>query len=326
MTAVDPRLLLEVLPQSRWIGAQLARAKTALEQGTPPDSVARSLYEEGRLTLTKAKETVASLATAPLESLLTVRTKTGSAENPITKLFPAAITERQFVEALDVLCAKRRSVQYRDDRKDGHTLVDFTLTEGDDEIPVNVKNAGTRFENAATLVGLSPDDCIPIPAYKAHDAVEKVPNLLYAVCVNYGLLAKIRDELLSLLTPAEGHVWDVLNAYGGTLIRDAEDHFIYGMVSRYWDRFSTHMQLPDFRVVSARKAIRVLQTIPRRTPGIGLRAWGTGASAEVNVHLSVKEETKSWSTIDERIVNRGLADIVQAVNRKRTEIVFDPEI
>lgn len=86
------------------------------------------------------------------------------------------------------------------------------------------------------------------------------------------------------------------------------------------------MQLPDFRVVSARKAIRVLQTIPRRTPGIGLRAWGTGASAEVNVHLSIKDETKSWTMIDQRVVNGGLADIVRAVNRKRTEVVFDPEI
>ncbi len=234
-TVVDHRMLIEVLPQSRWIGAQLARAKIALEQGQSPESVARLLYADGSLTLTKAKEIVASLAAVPLESLLTVRTKMGSAENPITKLFPAAITERQFVEALDALSAKRPSVRYRDDRKDGHTLVDFTLTEGDDEIPVNVKNAGTRFENAATLVGLSPDDCIPIPAYKAHDAVEKVPNLLYAVCVNYGLLAKIRDELLSLLSPTEGHVWNVLNAYGGTLIRDAEDQFIYGMVSKYWD-------------------------------------------------------------------------------------------
>lgn len=326
MTAVDPKLLLEVLPKSRWIGAQFARAAIAVAEGASAESVARALYREGSLTLTKAKETVASLANDPLESLLTARTKTGSAENPITKLFPAAITERQFVEALDVLRAARPSVQYRDDREAGHTLVDFTLTEGDDEVPVNVKNAGTRFENAATLVGLSPDDCIPIPAYKAHDAVEKVPNLLYAVCVNYGLLAKIRDELLSLLTPAERHVWKILNAYGGTLIRDAEDQFIYGMVSKYWDRFSTHVPLPDFRIVSARKAIRVLQTIPRRTPGIGLRAWGTGASAEVNVHLSVKDETKSWSTIHERIVNGGLADIVQAVNRKRTEVVFDPEI
>ena len=81
-----------------------------------------------------------------------------------------------------------------------------------------------------------------------------------------------------------------------------------------------------FRVISARKAIRILQKLPKRTPGIGLRAWGTGASAEVNVHISIEQETKSWMEIHERVSSRGLSDIIEAINRKRTEVVYDPEI
>jgi len=106
---------------------------------------------------------------------------TGSAENPITKMFPAAVTERQFLDQLVGLREARAGVDYRDERFTGHTLVDFTILEGEFELPINVKNAGTRFENAASLVGIDPDDCIPIPAHKAYDAIEKEPNLLYAI-------------------------------------------------------------------------------------------------------------------------------------------------
>ena len=67
--------------------------------------------------------------------------------------------------------ATRKALTYSDDRQAGHSLTDFTLREGDLELPVNVKNAGTRFEKAAELVGLDPNDCIPIPAYKAHGAM-----------------------------------------------------------------------------------------------------------------------------------------------------------
>ena len=69
-----------------------------------------------------------------------------------------------------------------------------------------------------------------------------------------------------------------------------------------------------------------MQAQPKRTPGIGLRAWGTGASAEVNVHICVSQETKCWCEIANRIGSNGLRDIVGAINRKRTEVVYDPEI
>ena len=254
------------------------------------------------------------------------RTKTGSAENPITKLFPAAITEQRFLEQVDFLRAKRGSVNYEDDRESGHTLVDFTLTEDDLRLPVNVKNAGTRFESAQKLVGLAPNDCIPIPVYKAYDAIEKEPNLLYAVAVDYGLMDSINTHLLPLFDENETIVWRVLNDFSGTRIRDAEDKFVYGITTRHWDSIRNHFANPEFRLISARKSIRILQKQPRRTPGIGLRAWGTGASAEVNVHISIAEETKPWKEIFDRIVSNSLGDTIEAINKKKTEVVYDPEI
>lgn len=54
--------------------------------------------------------------------------------------------------------------------------MDFTLEEAAASLPMNTKNAGARFREAKKLVGLDPDDCIPIPAYKAHGALEAARN------------------------------------------------------------------------------------------------------------------------------------------------------
>jgi hypothetical protein len=316
----------DILGESRWVGAQIAKAQVALRGGADKEATARKLYESSSLTLKRSREIVENLRDQDFENFLEPRKRTGSAENPITKMFPAAVTERQFLDQLDGLQDARPGVTYRDERFTGHTLVDFTIVEDGMELPINVKNAGTRFENAARLVGLEPDDCIPVPAYKAYDAIEKEPNLIYAICIDYSLISKIERGLLTLFSPEEASVWKILSKYAGPLIRDAEDRFVYSMVNRHWETFSQHVAIPVFRVISARKAIRILQTLPKRTPGIGLRAWGTGASAEVNVHISVSKETKRWDEIHSRIEENGITDIIEAVNRRRTELVFDPEV
>ena len=315
-----------ILGDSRWVGAQIAKAQVALRSGADKEAIARRLYEGSPLTLKRSKEIVEDLRDAEYESYLEPRKNTGSAANPITKMFPAAVTERQFLDQLDCLREARAGVDYRDERFTGHTLVDFTILEGELELPINVKNAGTRFENSASLVGIDPDDCIPIPAYKAYDAIEKEPNLLYAICIDYALISKIERGLLTRFSKEEALVWKILSKYSGPLIRDAEDKFVYSMVNRHWEEFSGHVAIPVFRIISARKAIRILQKEPKRTPGIGLRAWGTGASAEVNVHIAVSEETKEWDEVHSRIEDSGLSDIIEAVNRRKQEWVYDPEI
>lgn len=318
--------LILVLKGSRWIGVNLAQAFVDSYNGAADDDVARDIYNSGCLTLAKAREIVPSLKDSGFLQHIPLRKKLGSAENPITKLFPAAITEQRFLIDIDTLRNKRKTVDYEDDRFAGHTLVDFTLKEGELELPVNVKNAGTKFENAMQLVGIDPDDCVPIPVYKAYDALEKEPNLLYSISVDYSLINTINTFLLPLFDEEENSTWGILNSHSGSRIRDAEDKFVYGMVLKYWEQLQPNVNNNSFRLISARKAIRILQKHPKRTPGIGLRAWGTGASAEVNVHISLAEETKPWSEIFDRICDGGLENIVEAINRKRTEVVYDPEI
>jgi precorrin-3B methylase len=55
-------------------------------------------------------------------------------------------------------------------------------------------------------------------------------------------------------------------------------------------------------------------------------AWGTGASAEVNVHVSISEDTTPWNVVSNRIKLNGIVDIVSAVNRKQMREIYIPEI
>lgn len=320
--------LINVIGESRWEAVALAYGYLAALRGEGDEQAARLIRERGpqALTLTRSRELLRSAHEKGFLNTLPRRKRTGSAENPITKLFPATITEERFLESLDELHECRPGISFEDAREVRHSLVDFTLRESGLELPINIKNAGTRFEQAERLVGIAPDDCIPIPAYKAHAAIEVVPSLLYVVSVDYELVKKLEVLIPQFLTDEEMFVWRILNEREGSYLKNAEDTFIFSTVRKYWDKFRPQVSNNPFHVISARKSVRILQTKPQRTPGIGLRAWGTGASAEVNVHISIKEDTTPWEEVRDRICAKGIQDIISAVNRRRVEEVYDPEI
>ena len=320
------RALLSVIGESRWSAVALARGICSRIEGASEEDAARLIYERGPQTLRASREQLRQADQEGFTAQLATRRRTGSAENPITKLFPAAITEERFLELIEALQQDRATLEYTDERHGGHTLSDFTVRENDLELPLNVKSATTRFEKARQLVGLEPDDCVPVPAYKAHGALESLPNLIYAFAVDYTLLGKLDGALSNSFTADEMIVWNLLQRFAGALVTDAEDKFVYSMVKKYWNAFDDLGGPGEFHVISARKSIRILHTKPERTPGIGLKAWGTGASAEVNVHISLRSEVTPWSTVRQRIVRNGVSDVVMAVNRKRFEHVYDPEI
>jgi hypothetical protein len=322
----DAIAVLNVLGEVPWEATAIARGYVSMvKNGKTLEEAAKEAHDRGLPTFKKSKEVLERAASQGFNSVLTPRRRLGSAENPITKLFPAAITEQRFLELLDQLDEQRESLDYEDDREAGHTLTDFTITEDELRLPINIKNAGTRFERAADLVGLEPDNCIPIPAYKAHAAINTVPNLLYVVAQDYGLIGKLNEMLPKLFTEEETRVWRLLNECNGSRLRRAEDAFVGSIVRRHWGKLRS-LSVAEFHAISARKAIRLLHTKPKRTPGIGMRAWGTTARGEVNVHVSIREDMTDWGPIQARIREQGVSDIVDAVNRKKREWVYDPEI
>lgn len=283
--------LTRVIGESRWDAVALAHAVLTLDGGATPDVAARVARDRGVQTLKLSQELLARYRAHGFLELLTPRRRLGSAENPVTKLFPATVTEERFLELAEHLCGRRTGLSCEDDRETRHALVDFTIRNGEAALPINVKTASTAFEKAKDLVGLDPADCIPIPVYKASAALETLPNLLYAVSVDFTLIAELDRLLPSLFTADERIVWDLLNRYEGARLRTAEDAFVFATVRKHWERIRDTVRRNPFHVISARKAIRVLQTKPKRTPGIGLRAWGTGANAEVNVHVFPSSRT-----------------------------------
>lgn len=322
----EAQALVDVIGDSRWDAVAFARGYLAMASGASPGEAARIAYDAGGGALGRNRELFAKARTEGLFGLLQERERKGSAENAIPKLFPATITEERFIEELDRLRERRSGVEFSDEREAGHGLTDFTLVEDGESLPINIKNAGTRFERAQDLVGLAPDDCVPIPAYKAHAAVEAHPSLLYVVSVDYGLISRLTATLPGLLSLQERQVWGLLQRLSGARLRSAEDAFVFRTVRKYWASLKPLAATTPFQVISARKSLRILQTNPKRTPGVGLRAWGTGASAEVNVHVSVANEMTPWETVAARIEAKGIHDVIGAVNRRRTEEVYDPEI
>ncbi len=136
--------LITVLPGSTWVAVGLAHGFRVLQRGGGLDDAAQAAFDAAAGTRRWYRGELAKGApTGSFVSLIPSRDRTGAAENPVTKLFPAEITEQLFKDQLDDLRLRRPTLHYEKTSSATHTLVDFLITEGDDVLPVNVKNAGT---------------------------------------------------------------------------------------------------------------------------------------------------------------------------------------
>lgn len=318
--------LVAVIGDSRWDAVGYARAYLSATRGANSTDVARVLSDSTSLSMRASTAAAVTLAVDGFFVRLVPRTNTGSAANPITKMFPAAITESRFEELLQKLKVDSKgALIYDDQRHVRHGLADFIVSTNGAELPINVKNAGTKFENAMRLVGLQPNDCVPIPAYKAHAAVERYPSLIYAVAADYDLLGRIKATIPAVFDEQEKIVWELLNKHSGAQLKTAEDAFVYGMVSKYETIRALGGTAP-FVTISARKSLRILHTQPRRTPGVGMKAWGTGAQGETNIHVSIAGDMTPWDEIAKALLRDGPSAITSRINKTKTEEVFDPEV
>src|SRR5467141_2409472 len=86
------RALVAVLGDSRWDAVALARGYLAAVEGADDMTAARVAYEQGLATLRGSRELIARARNEGFVAVLPPRKKLGSAENPVTKLFPGTIT------------------------------------------------------------------------------------------------------------------------------------------------------------------------------------------------------------------------------------------
>jgi hypothetical protein len=97
--------LLTVLGNVNWLAVRLARGFLALHQGSSVVEAVTEAYRGGNTTRRELTQLLVQASKTGFVSVLPKRTRTGSAENPITKLFPAVITEKRFQILLDKLVA-----------------------------------------------------------------------------------------------------------------------------------------------------------------------------------------------------------------------------
>jgi hypothetical protein len=195
------------------------------------------------------------------------------------------------------------------------------------ELPINVKVASTLFRNAKTVVGLEPEDCVPISAYKAIGASERVPDLVYVDLVDFELRGKV-DAFMDGLDGPLGIGWHLLSWYGGKGARAAEDQYINALFATHDDQLKALAPgAAAFRVISAQRVLSILRENPRRVPGLGVPGAGTGGFvAEVNVHISVESEMRSWDDVAARIKCEGIAPVLVDIRQRTTIDVPDPAL
>jgi hypothetical protein len=203
---------------------------------------------------------------------------------------------------------------------------DYGVEAGGLELPINVKTASTMFRNARDF-GLEPADCIPISSYKALNAIDRVPDLVYVDLVDFTLRQRA-DAVVDALGGSFGILWDLLSWYAGRGATRAQDRYVDRLFAEHGPTLDALAPgVTSFRVISAHRVLAILRDNPRRCPGLGVKAAGTGTfNAEVNVHVSVIAETKPWDDVAEMLTRDGIQVVLDLIRTMETREVHDPRL
>jgi hypothetical protein len=200
---------------------------------------------------------------------------------------------------------------------------DYTIERDGLELPINVKVASTLFRNARQTVGLDPEDCVPISTYKAIGACERVPDLVYVDLVDFTLREKV-DAFMHALEGSLALAWALLSWYGGPGVKRAQDEYVATLFGQHGNALlKLAPGVASYRVISAQRVLAIMRTNPRRVPGLGVKAAGTGTfNAEVNVHVSVERETVAWDDVAEMLRRDGIQAVLDRI--RQTEPCVQP--
>jgi hypothetical protein len=268
----------------------------------------------------------ARVATGPADAvdptLLGERLKNASAG--FRNLVVGRIAETLFEKAAEEL--KGSGFKIIDYHEAGENR-DYGIQKNDLELPINVKVASTKFRNALRVVGLEPEDCIPISAYKAIGASERVPDLVYADLVDFDM----RERVDAAIDAMGGWVevgWDLLSWYKGVGARGAQDRYLASLFDAHGPALvALAAPAGEFHLISAQRVLAIMRATPRRVPGLGVPAAGTGSFiAEVNVHVSVARETTPWSAIVDLLQREGIQATLNLIRRTEQRSVPAPRL
>jgi hypothetical protein len=202
---------------------------------------------------------------------------------------------------------------------------DYAVLRDGLELPINVKVASTRFREAQRVVALEPDDCIPVGAYKAIGASERVSDLVYVFLVDFSLREKV-DAFMEELDGPLAIAWHLLSWYAGRGAKRVQDGFTDALFNQHEDVLMALVPgVTSYRVISAQRVLAIMRDLPRRVPGLGVKAAGRGVfQAEVNVHVSVRQETRPWDDVADQLRRYGIQPILDQIRHTASAVIPAP--
>lgn len=222
----------------------------------------------------------------------------------IAQMLLGALAERRFEELINQVTGG--GVLRIEDHRPSRTDTDYRLLNGNGH-PIcrfNVKFHGSLFREARRYVGLDPDDCFALAAYKIDRALrrqedEKLPYIFLVLTVPDLAAADVGGPI------PDDHVWALAILEGRLAVEEA----IVARLLRddYLPRFRPFFaRMPEgqFRVISAKKADTLLrEKLFERVPALSLKGFTRKfRNAEVDMHLSLTRELTPARTFLELLV------------------------
>ncbi len=257
----------------------------------------------------------------PVARIFKTTLEAGADEKPMTKarrslgrMLLGDLAEREFERLYRRTLGADELLQLQDARR-ARTETDYHVINGDGKpvFRLNIKFHGTLFERAKADVGLDPEDCFALGTYKIYQGItkqveERRPYVFVVVSVP-GLTADVAG---AAIPDAFVHLSSFVFESRMSGKRDLEDAIVRTVIDQQEpeaaggavDDFARRIEHAEWRVISARKADRLLrQLLFERVFAVRQR---TSPRTQVNMHLSLSDDLTPFVEFARLRKERGL--------------------
>ena len=203
---------------------------------------------------------------------------------------------------------------YVEDDRVGRTDTDYRVIDRARRplLRINIKFHGTLFREAQEYVGLEPNDCFALAAYKIHGALrrqneERLPYVFLVISVpalpREAIAQRIPDDLAWLAAISD---------------RTTEEAIVWRLGRESWvDAVREDVRNGEFRVISARRASDLMRNrLFDRVHALRLRGFNrVFRGAEINMHLSLSTEMIPFRDFLDVLATRGERELTVRLDR-----------
>lgn len=305
----------------------LLHAANRLKTGESAREIARSVKSTAKAVeaLSSAPDPVAKVFHFDLAAAAAPE-KMAKARAILGQMLLGAIAERAFEEIYKATMgtSELRLEDFRDSRNE----TDYRVLNGKG-IPVfriNIKFHGTQFRNAATLVGLDPNDCFALATYKIHQALLKQDKEVLPYIFAIVGVANLTGALVGEAFPEDlVHLNSLILGSGMSGKRGVEDQIVLHIldhpqpeaVRAAVEDFTRKIREAEWRVISARKADDLLRKkLFERVYAVRVRTFARNyRNAELDMHFSLKEDLTRLEEFLDLLKTRGLHGLTAHLER-----------